>query len=140
MIIDAGVVLRGFFPDEEGQAAAQAILHAYVQEEIELQAPTLLPYELINAILQAVRRERIDPAKGKEILTAYFDLGIRTVQVSWQRVFELACTYDRSAYDGAYLALAEETGSKLVTGDRRLYNAVKDHLPWVLWIGDYTPI
>jgi predicted nucleic acid-binding protein len=140
VIIDAGVVLRGFFPDEEGQAAAQAILHAYVQEEIELQAPTLLPYELINAILQAVRRKRIDPAKGKEILTAYFDLGIRTVQVSWQRVFELACTYDRSAYDGAYLALAEETGSKLVTGDRRLYNAVKDHLPWVLWIGNYTPI
>ena len=140
MIIDAGVVLRGFFPDEEGQAAAQAILHAYVQEEIELQAPTLLPYELINAILQAVRRERIDPAKGKEILTAYFDLGIRTVQVSWQRVFDLACAYGRSAYDGAYLALAEETGSKLVTGDRRLYNAVKDHLPWVLWIGNYTPI
>ena len=140
MIIDASVVRRGFFPDEEGQAAAQAILYAYVQQDIDLQAPTLLPYELINAILQAVRRQRIDPAKGKEILTAYFDLGIRTVQVSWQRVFELACTYDRSACDGAYLALAEETGSKLLTGDRRLDNAVKDHLPWVLWLGDYTPI
>ncbi len=47
---------------------------------------------------------------------------------------KLARTYHRSAYDGAYLALAEERGSKLVTGYRRLYNAVKDHLPWVLWI------
>jgi predicted nucleic acid-binding protein len=140
VIIDASVVLRGFFPDEEGQAAAQAILHAYVQQEIDLQAPTLLPYEFINAIHQAVKRKRLDAAKGKEILTAFFDLGIRTVEVSWQRVFELACTYDRSAYDGAYLALAEATGSKLVTGDRHLYNAVRDHLPWVLWIGDYSPI
>ncbi len=47
--------------------------------------------------------------------------------------------YERSAYDGAYLALAEEAGNKLVTGDRHLYNAVKDHLPWVLWIEDYAP-
>lgn len=114
MIIDASVVLRGFFPEKEGQAAAQAIL-------------------------QAVRRKRIDPLKGKEILTAYFDLCIRTVEVSWQRVFELACTYKRSASAGAYLALAEQTGSKVVKGDRRLYEAVKDHLPWMLWFGDYSP-
>jgi len=66
-------------------------------------------------------------------------LGIWTVEVSWQRALELAHMYERSAYDGAYLALAEEAGNKLVTGDRHLYNAVKDHLPWVLWIEDYAP-
>ena len=37
------------------------------------------------------------------------------------------------------MALAKETGSKLVTGDRRLYSAVRDHLSWVLWIEDYAP-
>lgn len=137
--IDASVVLRGFFPDEEGQAAAQAILHAYVQQEIDLQAPTLLPYEVTTAILQAVRRKHIDLRKGKEILTTFFGLCIRTGEVSWQRVFELACTYERSAYNRAYLALAEQMGSKLVTGDRRLDDVVKEHLPWVLWIGDYSP-
>ena len=26
-----------------------------------------------------------------------------------------------------------------MTGNRRLYNAVKDRLPWVLWIEDYAP-
>jgi len=139
VVIDASVVLKGFFPDEEGHAEAQAIIRAYVQEEIEFLAPTLLPYEVTNAILQAVRRDRITLGKGQEILSVFQGVGIPTAVVSWQRALELARTYDRSAYDGAYLALAEETGSKLVTGDRRLYNAVKDHLPWVLWIEDYAP-
>ena len=138
MIIDASVVLRGFFPDEEGHAKAQALIRAYAQGEIELHAPTLLPYEVTNAVLQAIRRNRIGPEKGREILTTFEGLGISAVDVSWQQTLELARTHDRSAYDAAYLALAEETGSKLVTGDRRLYNAVKDRLPWVLWIEDYA--
>ena len=37
----------------------------------------------------------------------------------------------------SYLALAQRKSARLVTGDRRLYNAVKDKLPWVLWIEDY---
>ncbi len=139
MVIDASVVLRGFFPDEEGHAEAQALIRTYAEEEVELLAPTLLPYEVTNAILQAIRRDRIVLEKGREILTAFQGLGIPTAEVPWQRALELARTYDRSAYDGAYLALAEGTGNKLLTGDRRLYNAVKDHLAWVLWIEDYAP-
>ena len=138
MVIDASVVLRGFFTDKEGHAEAQALIRAYAQEEVKLLAPTLLPYEVTNGILQAVRRDRIGLEKGQEILTAFQGLDIPTVEVPWQQALELARTHDRSAYDGAYLALAEERGSKLVTGDRRLYNAVKDRLPWVLWIEDYA--
>jgi predicted nucleic acid-binding protein len=47
--------------------------------------------------------------------------------------------HDRSACDGAYLALAEKTGDELVTGDKRLRDAVKDPVSWVLWIGDLVP-
>jgi predicted nucleic acid-binding protein len=50
----------------------------------------------------------------------------------------LAKKFDRpAAYDSHYLALAEMLGCELWTGDRRLYNAVKDELPWVKWLGDY---
>ena len=139
MIVDASVVLRGFFPDEQGHIEAQTLIQAYAQEEVELLAPTLLPYEVTNAVLQAVRRDRISLGKAKEILAAFQGLSIPTVEVHWQRALELAHAHERSAYDGAYLALAEERESQLVTGDRHLYNAVKDRLPWVLWIGDYAP-
>ena len=43
------------------------------------------------------------------------------------------------AYDSHYLALAEMLGLELWTADERLYNAVKDALPWVKWLGDFQP-
>ncbi len=55
--------------------------------------------------------------------------------VTWQQVWPLAHRFDRSAYDAAYLALAEARGETLITGDLRMYNAVRDHLDWVRWIG-----
>jgi predicted nucleic acid-binding protein len=49
----------------------------------------------------------------------------------------LARQFDRSVYDAAYLALAQETDQTLITGDLRLYQAVHAHLNWVQWIEDY---
>lgn len=136
MVIDASGVLRGFFPDAEGCAAARSLIRAYAQGEILLFAPTLLPYEVTNAVLQAIRRGRLSLDDGQEVLRVFQELGIPTVEVAWSRALELAYMYNRSAYDGAYLALAEERGDRLVTGDRRLYSAVREHLPWVILLED----
>ena len=139
MIIDASVVLRGFFPDEEGTAQAQALIRDYTLDAVELSAPTLLPHEVTNAVVQAVRRGRIDPQMGEDILSTFQELAIPTVEPSLARMLEFARRYDRSAYDGAYLALADEQGTRLLTGDRRLYNAVREDLAWVVWLPDYVP-
>ena len=49
----------------------------------------------------------------------------------------LASQHQRSVYDSAYLALAQSKELWLYTGDKRLFNAVGQALPWVKWIGDY---
>jgi predicted nucleic acid-binding protein len=134
MIVDASVLLRAFFPDEE-QVQAQALIRAHVIGRIRLIAPTLILYEVTNAVVQAVRRERITDEEGEDILIAFDGLGIRMETVTWQQVWPLARRFDRSAYDAAYLALAEARGETLITGDLRMYNAVRDHLDWVRWIG-----
>jgi len=36
-----------------------------------------------------------------------------------------------ATYDAHYLALAERLGIEFLTGDRRLFNAVRSRLPWV---------
>ena len=138
MIVDSSVVLMAFFPDE-GHSAAQALIQAHVLNMIELQAPTLLPYEITNAVLQATRRGRITVETAQEILTAFENLNISLYPVPSARALTLAHRYTRSAYDAAYLALAETLDLQCVTGDRRLYNAVHPQSPRVLWIGDYRP-
>ena len=59
------------------------------------------------------------------------------VESNTQEVFELASRYGLSAYDAAYLALAQSGNMIILTADERLYNAVKKELPWVVWFDDW---
>jgi predicted nucleic acid-binding protein len=135
MIVDASIILQAFFPDEV-QPKAQALIRDHVSGRVQLGAPTLLMYEVTNAVLQAARRERVTDEDAKAILVAVEGLGIGIKPVDWQQMLPMARRFDRSAYDAAYLALAKAQEESLVTGDLRLYNAVHDHLDWVQWIGD----
>lgn len=136
MIVDASVVLSAFFPDED-QDQAQALIRDHVIGHLQLMAPDLLLYEVTNAVLQARRRRRISDEQAEQILSSFEELGISLTPVSWKQMIPLALHFDRSAYDAAYLALAEATAQPLITGDSRLYNAVRGQLDWVKWIGDY---
>jgi predicted nucleic acid-binding protein len=137
MIIDASVVLTAFFPDEIDHPQAQALIRAYALDDVELHGPELLSYEVTNAILQAVRRRRITLEIAQEILTAFEDLSLPLEPVIPNQIFAMAYRFDRSAYDAAYLSLAERLNTQLITGDQRLYNTVSQYLPWVVWVGDY---
>ena len=139
MIVDASVILSAFFPDEE-QAQAQALIREHVTGRVTLVAPTLLLYEVTNAVVQAWRRGRISDELTGEILTSFEGLEITLRPVTWQQMLPFALRFDRSAYDAAYLALAEASEQSLITADRRLYNAVREHLDWVQWMGDYPRI
>ena len=136
MIVDASVVLSAFFPDEE-QEHAQALIRDHVVGVLKLEAPALLLYEVANAVLLAKRRGRISNEQVEEILSSFDRLDIAMRPVGWQQMLPLALAFDRSAYDAAYLALAEAAGQPLITGDARLYHAVRERLAWVKWIGDY---
>jgi predicted nucleic acid-binding protein len=136
MIVDASVILRAFFADE-AQAQAQAAVGEHVAGRQRLRAPALLPYEVSNAIWQAERRGRITSSQADEILRVIAGLEIEIVAQAWGGMLPLARRFDRSAYDAAYLALAQESGEALLTGDLRLYNAVHADLDWVVWIEDY---
>ncbi len=136
MIVDASLVLSSFFPDE-AKEQAQALIRDHIAGRLELESPTLLLYEVANGVLQAVHRDRITEAEGTDILTSFEGLGITLAPVAWQQILPLAQRFDRTAYDAAYLTLAEATGQSLITGDERLYNAVHEHLSWVTWIEDY---
>lgn len=137
MITDSSVILMAFFPDEAGQAQAQAILQAHALRRVELHAPSLLPYEIANAVLVAARRDRVSMETAEAILSAFEGLGISLHAAPRIPALHLARRFNRSAYDAAYLALAEAMDRPLVTADRRLFNALSPHWPRIQWIGDF---
>ena len=136
MIVDASVLLCAFFPDE-AQTQAQRLVRQHVAGRVQLKAPALLPYQLSNAVWQAERRGRVSRSQADEILQAFAGLDIEIIPQTWGEMLPLARRFNRSAYDAAYLALAEARKEALVTADECLYNAVHGQLDWVIWIRDY---
>jgi predicted nucleic acid-binding protein len=136
MIVDASVLLCAFFPDE-AQTQAQRLVREHVAGRVQIKAPALLPYELSNAVWQAERRGRVTRSQADEILQAFAGLDIEIIPQTWGEMLPLARRFNRSAYDAAYLALAEARKEPLITADERLYHAVHSQLDWVIWIRDY---
>lgn len=136
MIVDASVLLHAFLPDEF-QPNALAVVRQHASGRLHLKAPALLPYELSNAVWQAERRGRITRSQADRIIQSFGNLDIEIFPQPWGEMLPLARQYDRSAYDAAYLNLAERLGEPLITGDERLYNAVKGKLDFVLYIADF---
>ncbi len=138
LVLDASVVLKSYLP-EDGSEQARMIFEDWALGHVQLLAPALMPYEVTNALVVALRKHRLDEARAAEIFRAFVRLRIPTQELAGLegRVWALALEHGRTAYDAAYLALAEHEGVPFITGDKRLYNAVKGKLPWVRWVGDY---
>lgn len=136
MVIDTSVLLNALFPDEM-QPQAQAVIRDYIANVFSLKAPTLLTYELTNAIWWAVRRQRITPTQATAMLQTADSLRIKLEAVTWAEMVYWVTQYDRSAYDASYLALAYRLNMPFITSDKRLYNAVHKDVDWIIWAGDY---
>lgn len=95
-------------------------LRTYLVAE-ELHAPTLLDYEVVSALRGLTLAGHLSEARAQEVLIDFNDLPIRrwpSADVLRRRAFQLRGSL--SAYDAAYVALAEALGAPLVTRDRRL--------------------
>lgn len=91
---------------------------------------------------RAIRNE-ITPAKAEEIADELakvpIDLAPTVDLVS--AALHTALQVRRSVYDSVYLTLAAQAGALLLTGDRKLYDAIKagNLASYIAWIGDLAP-
>lgn len=91
-----------------------------------------------NASNDAIVRGRFPAAEWRDALEDLeaLQISVRNPPGLLFEAWQMARTYDRTVYDGLYIALAKVEGCELVTGDRRLFNAVHGDLDWTRWIGD----
>jgi len=137
-VVDASVVLKWYLPDERGVNQALSLLGEFVEGAITLHAPDLIDYEFVNAMWVAGRRGRISAEARDAAVRNFLSIEITKANIGsiLESLLTIATEYNRSCYDAAYLALSEVIEAPLVTGDERLYNAVKDKISSVAWIED----
>ncbi len=100
----------------------------------QLAAPTLLPYEVTNALYRYQTLGLLSATSVQLALKAALALPIRLYGDAeiHQRAVRLAERFSLpAAYDAHYLALAEWLGGEFWTADGRLAQSVQRALPWV---------
>lgn len=100
----------------------------------ELHAPALLDYEVVSGLRGLVRGGHLSELRALEALDDFEDLPVQRWQGAGglrRRVFQLR--HNLSAYDGAYVALAESLDCTLVTRDRRLARAAGHDARMEVW-------
>ena len=140
LVVDASVGVKWQLNDEEYVDKAVAIRQAFLHRTIKVIVPVIFAVEWANAINVAILRGRFPENEWQEALKNLESLRI-PVKNPPEIVFEawqIARLYGRSVYDGLYVALAKIEACELITGDRKLFNAVNSQLQWVRWIGDFT--
>lgn len=119
--VDANVVLRLLNAPEH--PAVADLWSEFVAADVELVAPTLLTYEVANALHQQWRAGRLDTERARDLLDVAQALPIALYGDAQlhARALELAGEHNLSAtYDAHYVAVAERFRVPLWTCDRRL--------------------
>ena len=122
IVVDPSVLAAAIF-DEEEQAQAVALLQGRA-----LAAPHLVDYEMASVALKKLRRERLPQAAVTAALEVFAGIAIERHAIDAVSVLALARRYKLTAYDAAYLWLAERLEAPLATFDAALARAAQDHL------------
>lgn len=116
-VLDASAFVRAF----DGNEQARTWVERAWAGDVTLVAPELILVEVANALLKYVRAGDLTV---EEALRGFADLQqiVRTVPLAAvvPSAFELGLERGLSAYDAAYLQMAEGEGIPLVTADRQL--------------------
>jgi predicted nucleic acid-binding protein len=119
IVLDASAAVDWLLQTSAGQQIEKRI---YAHNE-SLHAPHLLDLEVTQVLRRLVRQGTVPARRADEALRDLLDLRISRyahfvlLPEIWQRRHTL------SAYDGAYVVLAEKLGAALITRDGRLASA-----------------
>lgn len=122
-VIDASVAVKCFI-NEENSGLARDL----ASSDVTFSAPELIYVELASVAAKRVLRGDIPDEQAAQIVARIDDLLDQVFPIApyAARAYALATTAGVSAYDGLYLALAEERSARVVTADMRLAQKAAD--------------
>lgn len=141
VVVDASLALKWVLSEADSNTAI-TLLQYWNNDNMEIIAPALFTYEATNILYRQVVTNKLSYEEVSKLLTKLLSIGILLNFAQYReisiRAMELAHRFGlHAAYDAHYLALAEHEKCEYWTADSRLYNAVKDKLPWVHQLNEY---
>lgn len=121
-VVDTSALIRLFVPDGPLPKDFEGFLRG-VERGLNIAiAPELLMAEAANVIHKKQISGELSESEGDQLLSDILSVPIRLFphRPILPRAFELARVHKLTVYDTLYLALAEEHGAVIFTGDRKL--------------------
>jgi len=116
-VLDASVVLKWFHSEGEDHAeAASELRRRFEAGDLRALAPPLLWLEILNI---AARRWRWTAAQLEQLAAVLPELGFELIEPDLAGIARWAAN-GLTAYDAAYVAVAEQAGVQLVTADAEI--------------------
>ena len=119
-VVDASVALKWFVPEADSGMADDL-----VRADAELIAPGIIWAELANAVWKNARLGNVDSGIWDDVAAKL--PGLMTIHSPegplLQSAVKLAVSHEHPVYDCVYLALAIQTGARVVTVDKRFLAA-----------------
>ena len=127
-VIDNSVVMSWCFKDERTDHSQRILKRLNTAEAL---VPALWPFEIANGLIMAERHERISLEEAVIFLGFLKKLPIHIEHFSikddsWLECYHLARKHHLTAYDAAYLHLAEQENLPLATFDASMIKAAHD--------------
>jgi len=122
LVVDASVAVK-WFVIEKASEAARRLLDDFAAEDVGLHAPALLPFEVLNALRFT---SLLSEERALQAAVALERLGLQYHPLEGEfgrRAVHMAYADDLTLYDAAYLALAKQMSTRVVTADAGLARA-----------------
>jgi predicted nucleic acid-binding protein len=120
LVVDCSMIATLLYQEDQCEEAERRLT------DRELHAPDLLDYEFANVAMNKIRRQQSGSVAAA--LAFYIEYPITLHPIDVTDTVELAARYNLSAYDAAYLWLAEALKAPLATFDAKLGEAARVHL------------
>ncbi len=116
---DTSAVLTVVLGEEHRGAVIEASAGA------ELVTPASLPWEIGNALVNGVRRERLTEEQAVQAVASFEQIALRLEEVPLAEAVRTAGEEEIYAYDAYMLVLAHRHGAFLLSTDLRLRNVAR---------------